>query len=97
LPFSGPLMGSLSANVFIQGRAAATVGSTAQNIPPHVPGPGTFVNPPANQGEIVRGSATVRINGKAAARAGDTAKTCNDPVPLPVGTVVATSTVFIGD
>jgi len=38
----------------------------------------------------------VLINGKAAARAGDTAQTCNDPVPMPVGTVVATSTVLIG-
>jgi uncharacterized Zn-binding protein involved in type VI secretion len=42
------------------------------------------------------GSATVMINGKPAARAGDTAMTCNDPSPLPVGTVVATGTVMIG-
>ncbi len=32
------------------------------------------------------------INGKPAARAGDTARTCNDPVDLPVGTVVAVGT-----
>ena len=94
--FSGPLSGDLSGNVFIQGRAAATVGSTAQNTPGHVPVGGVFVNPPTNRGEIVQGSASVRINGKAAARNGDTAETCNDPVPLPVGTVVATSTVVIG-
>jgi uncharacterized Zn-binding protein involved in type VI secretion len=96
LPFSGPLTGSLSSNVFIQGRPAATVGSTAQNTPGHVAAPGSFVNPPTNRGEVVSGSSTVRINGKAAARAKDTARTCNDPVPLPVGTVVASSTVFIG-
>jgi len=52
--------------------------------------------PPTNQGEVISGSTTVLINGKAAARAGDTAQTCNDPVPMPVGTVVATSTVLIG-
>lgn len=95
-PFSGPLTGSLSSDVRIESRPAATVGSTAQNTPPHVPTGGVFVNPPTNQGEVVTGSTTVRINGKAAARNGDTAKTCNDPVPLPVGTVVATSTVHIG-
>jgi len=38
----------------------------------------------------------VLINGKGAARTGDTARTCNDPVDLPVGTVVAASTVDIG-
>ena len=42
------------------------------------------------------GSTTVLINGKAAARAGDQAMTCNDPVPMPVGSVVAQSTVLIG-
>ncbi len=36
------------------------------------------------------------INGKQAARNGDTATTCNDPVDLPVGTVVAAGTVLIG-
>ncbi len=95
-PFSGPITGGVSANVLIEGRPAATVGSTATNTPPHVPVGGMFVNPPTNQGEVVSGSATVLINGKAAARAGDTAQTCNDPVPMPVGTVVATSTVLIG-
>jgi uncharacterized Zn-binding protein involved in type VI secretion len=43
------------------------------------------------------GSATVFINGKAAARTGDQAKTCNDPADLPVGTVIAAGSVFIGD
>jgi uncharacterized Zn-binding protein involved in type VI secretion len=95
-PFSGIINGSLSGDVKIQGRAAATVDSTAKNTPPHVPQGGSFVNPPSNRGTIVTGSATVKINGKEAARAGDTAKTCNDPVDAPVGTVVATSTVNIG-
>lgn len=95
-PFSGIIDGGLSGDVLIEGKAAATVNSTATNTPPHVPIGGTFVNPPPNKGTIIRGSATVLINGKAAARMGDTARTCNDPVDLPVGTVVAASTVDIG-
>lgn len=86
-PFSGLLDGGLSGDVRIQGRPAATVGSTATNTPPHVPQGGTFVVPPRNKATVVRGSATVRINGRPAARAGDTALTCNDPVDLPVGQV----------
>jgi uncharacterized Zn-binding protein involved in type VI secretion len=42
------------------------------------------------------GSLTVKINGKPAARAGDTVMTCNDPVPLPVGKIVAAGNVMIG-
>lgn len=95
-PFSGILDGALSADVSIAGMPAATVGSTATNTPPHVPSGGSFVIPPQNRGEVVLGSTTVFINGKPAARAGDTAKTCNDPVDLPVGTVVAAGTVLIG-
>ncbi|HEX8674297.1 MAG TPA: PAAR domain-containing protein [Longimicrobium sp.] len=95
-PFSGIIDGGLSGDVLIEGKAAATVNSTATNTPPHVPIGGTFVNPPPNRGTIIRGSATVLINGKGAARMGDTARTCNDPVDLPVGTVVAASTVDIG-
>jgi uncharacterized Zn-binding protein involved in type VI secretion len=94
--FSGIIDGSLSSDVKIEGRPAATVGSTATNTPPHIPIGGTFVNPPTNRGQIIIGSATVFSNKKPAARAGDRALTCNDPVPLPVGTVVATSTVLIG-
>jgi uncharacterized Zn-binding protein involved in type VI secretion len=95
-PFNGLIDGGLSTNVKIEGRPAATLGSTATNTPPHVPIGGTFVNLPRNQGRIIRGSATVLINGQPAARAGDTALTCNDPADLPVGTVVAVSTVLIG-
>ena len=95
-PFSGVIDGALSTDVKINGLPAATVGSTATNTPPHIPEGGMFVIPPTNQGQISIGSTTVRINKKPAARAGDTALTCNDPVPLPVGTVVAASTVRIG-
>jgi uncharacterized Zn-binding protein involved in type VI secretion len=95
-PFNGIIDGGLSQDVTIEGRAAATVDSTATNTPRHIPLGGTFANQPSDRGKIVRGSTSVTINGKAAARAGDTAETCNDPSDLPVGTVVAVSTVMIG-
>ena len=95
-PFNGALNGDLSSNVNIMGMPAATVGSVAENLPLHIPQGGPFQKPPANKGRIITGSATVMINGKPAARNGDTALTCNDPADLPVGKVVALSTVLIG-
>ena len=73
-PFSGPLDGGLIGSVKIGGQAAAVVGSTASNNPPHIPTPpGTsFQKPPANKGTVFMGSATVKIGGQAAARSGDT-------------------------
>jgi uncharacterized Zn-binding protein involved in type VI secretion len=82
--------------VTIGGAAAATLTSTATNSPPHIPIGGTFVVPPSNRATITTGSATVTINGQPAARAGDRARTCNDPVELPVGSVIAAGTVLIG-
>jgi uncharacterized Zn-binding protein involved in type VI secretion len=77
---------------------AATVDSTADNTPPHIPTPpGTsFQSPPANKATIKVGSPTVKINGKMAARNGDIAETCNDPADLPIGQVVASGSVLIG-
>jgi uncharacterized Zn-binding protein involved in type VI secretion len=97
-PFSGPLNGGLSGDVKIMGKAAATVGSTADNASPHLPTPPgiAFQKPPANKATIKAGSQTVNINGKAAARTGDIAETCNDPADAPVGQVVAEGTVIIG-
>lgn len=95
-PFNGILSQNLSPNVKIMGMPAATVGSIAINTPVHIPQGGPFQKPPANQGRIITGSATVFINGKPAARNGDQAMTCNDPVDLPVGTVIAVGTVLIG-
>jgi len=95
-PFNGIIDGALSTNVNIENRPAATLLSTATNTPPHIPQGGSFVIPPRNRAQIIKGSATVFINNKPAARSGDTALTCNDPVDLPVGTVVAVSTVLIG-
>lgn len=97
-PFAGQLTGGLSSDVRIAGKPAATVGSTADNSPGHVPtAPGTaFQRPPTNKATVLRGSTSVLINGKPAARAGDPATTCNDPADLPNGTVVATGTVMFG-
>lgn len=95
-PFVGIINGGTSTNVLIENKPAATVGSTAMNTPPHIPQGGSFQTPPRNQGQIIMGSTTVFINNKPAARNGDTALTCNDPTDLPVGKVIAVSTVLIG-
>jgi len=95
-PFAGQLDGSLSQNVNIEGKPAATQGSTATNTPSHIPQGGPFQTPPKNQATVQVGSSTVFINGKPAARNGDTALTCNDPSDLPVGTLIAVGTVMIG-
>ena len=97
-PFNGMLDGNLSSNVKIMGMAAATMGSTASNNPPHFPSPpGTaFQIPPMNKATILSGSSTVLINGKPAARLGDTVQTCADPIPNTAGVIIANSTVMIG-
>jgi len=93
--FDGQLDGELSDDVWIERQRAATVGSTAKNMPPHVPQGGSFVNLPTNQGSIISGSTTVFINGKAAARNGDEAQTCTEGPGQP-GHVVASGSVYIG-
>lgn len=95
-PFMGMLDGNLSPNVKIMGMPAATVGSTANNTPPHIPQGGSFQIPPTNQGTVMMGSSTVLINNKPAARNGDTAQTCADPVPNMTGQIIAIGTVMIG-
>lgn len=97
-PFVGLINGNLSSDVNIMGMPAATVDSTADNTPPHIPTPpGTaFQNPPQNKATIKLGSATVNINGKMAARNGDVAETCNDPAAMPVGQIIAVGTVMVG-
>jgi uncharacterized Zn-binding protein involved in type VI secretion len=96
-PFTGKIDGELSSDVNIEGKPAAREGSTATNNPSHIPQGGSFQSPPSNSATIKSGSGSVKINGKAAARMGDTAETCNDPSDLPVGTVIATGSVLIGD
>jgi len=95
-PFSGQLDNELSSDVNIDGKPAAMQGSKASNMPPHIPAGGPFQSPPKDQAEVLIGSATVLINGKPAARMGDPALTCNDPADMPVGQVIAVSTVLVG-
>lgn len=97
-PFVGKIDGALISSVKIGGQPAAVVGSKATNTPSHIATPPgvSFQSPPSDSGTIQMGSATVKIGGKAAARNGDTATTCNDPADSPVGSVIATGTVFIG-
>ena len=95
-PFMGIIDNNLSPDVKIMGMPAATADSIASNLPPHIPQGGPFQKPPTNKATIKMGSVTVKINGKMAARNGDMAMTCNDPVDMPVGTVIAVGTVFIG-
>jgi uncharacterized Zn-binding protein involved in type VI secretion len=95
-PFSGIIDGNLSSDVKIMGMPAATVDSTATNIPPHIPQGGPFQKPPSNKATIKMGSFTVKINGKMAARNLDVAMTCNDPADMPSGKVIAVGTVLIG-
>ncbi len=58
-PFAGMLDGQLSSSVKIMGMPAAIVGSTASNMPPHIPQGGPFQKPPSNKGEIILGSPNV--------------------------------------
>lgn len=97
-PFNGRVDGSLVPTVKIAGQPAAVVGSTASNLPPHLPTPPgvAFQRPPANRGTIMLGSTTVLIGGKPAARLGDPVITCNDPADSPVGQVIAAGTVLVG-
>ncbi len=95
-PFAGRINGGLSTDVNIGGKPAAVVGSTADNVPPHVAAGIRFVTEPSNKATIQAGSATVNINGKPAARHGDQATTCSEG-PQPAGSVVVvSSTVMIG-
>ena len=47
--------GNLSSNVQIMGMPAATVGSTADNMPQHTPLGGRFQTPPTNKAQIIMG------------------------------------------
>lgn len=97
VPFDGVLDTDLSPNVRAEHRHVALVGSVASNTPAHLPPGGkTFDVPPANRGVVIAGSGTVFANRKALARNGDAVKTCNDLGDLPVGAIVASSTVKVG-
>ena len=99
-PYFGKLDTSLSTDVKIENRAAATKGSISTNTPPHIPTPPgvSFQKPPDNKGKIEMGSMTVKINGKDAARITDPVTTCNDVgMKMHSKVVVPFSMVFIGN
>jgi uncharacterized Zn-binding protein involved in type VI secretion len=92
LPFSGQIASGTSTNVHINGQPAATATSVAQNMPAHIPPPGTsFSKPPTNMGRVVSGSPTVLVNGKQLARVNDPVMTCNDPADAPTSKITAGS------
>jgi hypothetical protein len=97
MPFVSKLARSLSGDVFINDQAAATQDSICEHDPKHILPPSMSwavpkkAGAPMNEGKVIIGSPTVLVNGKPLARVGDTVLTCNDPVDLPVGTIMSGS------
>jgi len=94
LPFGAPITVGLQATVLIGGKAAAVMGCSGLNTPPHV---GLHVSdpyaaPPMQVGRIVSGSPTVLIGGQPAATATSSATCCATPGSL----VPTVTTVLIG-
>lgn len=77
LPFSAPLLQGLVASVQIGGKAAAVLGSSGYNTPPH-PGivDGAFASPTMQVGRVASGSSSVLIGGKPAANVQSQALCC---------------------
>lgn len=95
LPFSAPLLQGLETTVLIGGKAAAVMGSSGTNTPPHV---GLHVSDPyavptMQAGRIVKGSAKVLFGGKPAASQSSSATCCVTPGSL----VPSQTTVLVGD
>ena len=89
LPFGAPITVGTRTTVLIGGKAAAVMGCSGMNTPPHV---GLHVSdpymaPPMQVGRIVSGSPTVLIGGQPAATATSSATCCATPGNL-VPTVV---------
>ncbi|MBF6606460.1 MAG: PAAR domain-containing protein [Chloroflexi bacterium] len=95
LPFTAPLTVGLATTVLIGGKAAAVLGSSGANTPPHVglhPSD-PFLVPPMQQGLILTGSPTVLLGGQPAATTDSTCSCCG----IPGGTAVpSVTTVTIG-
>lgn len=93
-PFSAPITTGTVATVTIGGKAAAVMGSSGMNNPPHVglhPSD-PYMAPPTQMGRIVAGSATVTIGGQPAATAQSSATCCVSSGNL----VPSVMTVLIG-
>jgi uncharacterized Zn-binding protein involved in type VI secretion len=93
--FEASINKKVSADVFINSKAAATVGSVADaGSEPEPPAtvPGTADPKASATGTISAGSKTVSINSKGAARNGDGATACREASVVVSGT----ANVFIG-
>src|SRR5690606_3147551 len=97
MPFKGKLSDGLCQRVEIEDCPAAVEGSKAKNEPAHVPTGGSFQKPPSDEGTVQIGAQSVLFEDKPAARHGDVAITCNDPADKPGGTVIAQSSVLVGE
>lgn len=95
LPFTGVLADALSADVKVENKPVALVGSVANNTPAHVPAGGPFQKPPANKATIKTGSGSVFANNKKVAVLGSIAETCADPMDGPNGSVIGTATTVL--
>jgi uncharacterized Zn-binding protein involved in type VI secretion len=92
LPFTGPLVEGLATTVLIGGLPAATTGSVAYAVPPHVGVVDAFAAPPLQRGTVLDGSATVLLEGRPAARTGSSCATCTG-----TGTLTGSAaTVLVG-
>ncbi len=96
-PFKGKIDRELSGDVKVEDKPAAMVGSLATADPKHTPIGGAFHKPPKDEAKVQKGADSVLVNDKPAARMGDACYTCSDPVDLPTGVVIATSSVKVGD
>lgn len=89
LPFSAPLLDGLVSTVTIGGKAAAVMGSSGYNAPPHVglhPSD-PFLVPTQQKGQVLSGSGTVMIGGKPAATSDSQVAMCAQVPGQPVATV----------
>jgi uncharacterized Zn-binding protein involved in type VI secretion len=94
MPFSAPLLQGLEPTVLIESKAAAVVGSSGFNTPPHVGLHATdpFMVPTMQVGRVLSGSATVLAGGKLLATAQSSVTCCATP-----GQLAATaSSVVVG-
>jgi RHS repeat-associated protein len=63
-------------------------GATNKMTMPHLPVPGPFQKPPADSADLMFGGLHVQFGGSHVVRLGDMALSCNDPVEMPVSTVL---------
>jgi uncharacterized Zn-binding protein involved in type VI secretion len=73
----------LGSSILVNGVPLANAGTAAQDIPVHFPLGGSFIKPPANEGELFMGSATVIAEGEPFSHQGHPVLSCHDMGMLP--------------